>query len=180
MNEQAPRALLFSIPSLSKELRTLKVRNTRFCLLIIIIFFSFIVLDSRDRLNRKGETARSLEDCRMSMIWWVFFPLRIWCFFSFLDFSCSFSRMIDNNDVMVTCFIKMAVLLFTKGFSYFTSIKPDSTLSSEKKIISWYFFMSKLKCLVHGLSYRAGVLCIRCSSNMFKFVLYLNTRSLSL
>ena len=180
MNEQAPRALLFSIPWLSKELRTLKVRNTRFCLFIIIIIFSCIVLDSRDRLNRKGETARSLEDCRMSMIWWVFFPLRIWCFFSFLDFSCSFSRMIDNNDVMVTCFIKMTVLLFTKGFSYFTNIKPDSTLSSEKKIISWYFFMSKLKCLVHGLSYRAGVLCIRCSSNMFKFVLYLNTRSLSL
>ena len=86
----------------------------------------------------------------------------------------------ENSDVMVTCFIKMAVLLFTKGFSYFTSIKPDSTSSSEKKIISWYFFMSKLKCLVHGLSYRAGVLCIRCSSNMFKFVLYLNTRSLSL
>ena len=173
MNEQAPRALLFSIPLLSKELRTLKVRNMRFCFLIIIIIFSFIFLDSRDRLNRKGETARSLEDCRMSMIWWVFFRLRIWCFFPFLDFSCSFSRMTDNNDVMVTCFIKMAVLSFTKGFSYFTSIKPDSTLSSEKKIISWYFFMSKLKCLVHGLSYRAGVLCIRCSSNMF-------TRSLSL
>ena len=37
-------------------------------------------LDSRDRLNRKGETARSLEDYRMSMIWWVFFRLRIWCF----------------------------------------------------------------------------------------------------
>ena len=172
MNEQAPRALLFSIPSLSKELRTLKVRNMRFCFLIII--FSFIFFGSRDRLNRKGETAR------MSMIWWVFFRLRIWCFFPFLDFYCSFSRMTDNNDVMVTCFIKMAVLFFTKGFSYFTSIKPDSTLSSEKKIISWYFFMSKLKCLVHGLSYRAGVLCIRCSSNMFKFVLYLNTRSLSL
>ena len=86
----------------------------------------------------------------------------------------------ENSDVMVTCFIKMAVLFFTKGFSYFASIKPDSTLGSEKKIISWYFFMSKLKCLVHGLSYRAGVLCIRCSSNMFKFVLYLNTRSLSL
>ena len=68
MNEQAPRALLFSIPSLSKELRTLKVRNTRFCFLIIIIIFSFIFLDSRDRLNQKGETARSLEDCRMSMI----------------------------------------------------------------------------------------------------------------
>ena len=39
MNEQAPRALLFSIPSLSKELRTLKVRNMRFCFLIIIFFF---------------------------------------------------------------------------------------------------------------------------------------------
>ena len=75
MNEQAPRALLFSIPSLSKELRTLKVRYMRFCFLIF--FFSFIFLDSRDRLNRKGETARSLEDCRMSMMLWVFFPLRI-------------------------------------------------------------------------------------------------------
>ena len=42
------------------------------------IFLMF--LDSRDRLNRKGETARSLEDYRMSMIWWVFFRLRIWCF----------------------------------------------------------------------------------------------------
>ena len=109
-----------------------------------------------------------------------FLPFAYLMFFPLLDFSCSFSRMIDNNDVMVTCFIKMAVLFFTKGFSYFASIKPDSTLGSEKKIISWYFFTSKLKCLVHGLSYRAGVLCIRCSSNMFKFVLYLNTRSLSL
>ena len=47
-------------------------------------------LDSRDRLNRKGETARSLEDCRMSMIWWVFFRLRIWCFFPFSIFLVLF------------------------------------------------------------------------------------------
>ena len=31
-------------------------------------FFFAIFLDSRDRLNRKGETARCLEDCRMSMM----------------------------------------------------------------------------------------------------------------
>ena len=30
--------------------------------------FFFIVLDPRNRLNRKGETVRSLEDCRMSII----------------------------------------------------------------------------------------------------------------
>ena len=29
----------------------------------------------------------------MSKIWWVFFRLRIWCFFPFLDFPCSFPRM---------------------------------------------------------------------------------------
>ena len=89
MNELALRALWFSIPSFSKELHTLKVCDTRFCLFIIIIsiiiiifiitiiiiiiiftrtFFFFIVLDPSDRLNQKGETARSPEDCRMSMI----------------------------------------------------------------------------------------------------------------
>ena len=35
--------------------------------------------------------------------------------------------------------------LFTKGCFYITNIKPDSALSSEEKIISWYFFLSKLK-----------------------------------
>ena len=74
-----------------------------------------------------------------------FLPFAYLMFFPFLDFSCSFSRMTDNNDVMVTCFIKMAVLLFTKGFSYFTSIKPDSTLSSEKKNYFVVFFYVKIK-----------------------------------
>ena len=43
----------------------------------------------------------------------------------------------DKNDVMVTRFSKMAVLLFTKGSLYITNVKFDSTLSSEEKFIPW-------------------------------------------
>ena len=44
MNELALRALWFSIPSLSKELRTLKVRDTRFCFFIIVISIIIIII----------------------------------------------------------------------------------------------------------------------------------------
>ena len=44
MNEQALRALWFSIPSLLEELRTLKVCDTRFCFFIIIIVISIIII----------------------------------------------------------------------------------------------------------------------------------------
>ena len=44
MNEQALRALWFSIPSLLEELRTLKVRDTSFCFLIIIIIIIIIIV----------------------------------------------------------------------------------------------------------------------------------------
>ena len=35
--------------------------------------------------------------------------------------------------------------LFTKGCFYITNINSDSALSSEEKIISWYFFYVKIK-----------------------------------
>ena len=40
------------------------------------------------------------------------------------------------HDLMVT---------FHEGFFFITNIKPDSALSSEEKIISWYFFHVKIK-----------------------------------
>ena len=52
--------------------------------------------------------------------------------------STYFFARADKNDVMVTRFSKMAVLLFTKGsFFYITNITFDSALSSEEKSISW-------------------------------------------
>ena len=107
MNELALRALWFLFHRFRKNYTLWKSATRVFVYLLLLLLlllllslflrgpFFFIVLDPSDRLNRKGETARSLKDCRMSMIWWVFFRLRIWCFFPFLDFPCSFSRMID-------------------------------------------------------------------------------------
>ena len=51
--------------------------------------------------------------------------------------STNFFARADKNDVMVTRFSKMAVLLFTKGSLYITNVKFDSTLSSEEKFIPW-------------------------------------------
>ena len=175
MNELALRALWFSIPSLSKELRTLKVRDTRFCFFIIIIvisiiiiiiiiimrtfFFFFIFLDTRDRLNRKGDTARSLEDCRMSKIWWVFFPLRICCFFPFLDFPCSFSRMIDILKTIDESSSQHGIAvtyLLAEGRSWvFSSIDKflDNFffLSMQVAIISWSLFRHRQHTLIEYL-----------------------------
>ena len=76
----------------------------------------------------------------------------------------------DNSDVMVTCFIKMAVFLFTKGIFYITNIKTDSTLSSEKKDNFQVFIYVKIKvfcpraelpcrCLVHSVFFKYVLNC---------------------
>ena len=58
--------------------------------------FSFTFLGSRDRLNRKGETARSLEDCCKTKIDLMgVLPFEYLMFFPFMDTPCSLSRMIE-------------------------------------------------------------------------------------
>ena len=63
-------------------------------------------------------------------------------------FACA-----DKNDVMVTCFSKMAVLLFTKGSFLYYEHQVWFNLKFRGKIYFVIIFMSKLRGPVHGLSY---------------------------
>ena len=62
-----------------------------FVCLFIYLFFTF--LDSRNRLDRKGETARTLEDCLCQRFDGSSSVCVSDCFFPFLDFPCCFPRM---------------------------------------------------------------------------------------
>ena len=59
----------------------------------------------------------------------------------------------DKNDVMVTRFSKMAVLLFTKGSFLYYEHQVWFNLKFRGKIYFVIIFMSKLRGPVHGLSY---------------------------
>ena len=76
MNELAPRArwFIFHCRRCRKELWILSFRDTRFCLFASLFLYLFFchLLDSRNRLDRKGDSSYS-GGLLMSKIWWVFF-----------------------------------------------------------------------------------------------------------
>ena len=97
MNEQDQRALwfIFHCRRCRKELWILSFRDTRFCLfasLFLYLFFCHLFRLTQQTGPKRRDSSYS-GGLLMSKIWWVFFRLRIWCFFPFLDFPCSFPRM---------------------------------------------------------------------------------------
>ena len=73
----------------------------------------------------------------------------------------------DKNDVMVTCFSKMAVLLFTKGSLLYYERQVWFNLKFRGKIYFAVIFYVKIKGSCPRAELPAGVLCIRCSSCIF-------------
>ena len=77
--------------------------------------------------------------------------------------SSYFFARADKNDVMVTRFSKMAVLLFTKGSFLYYEHQIWFTLKFWGKLYFVIFFYVKIKRSCSRAELPAGVMCIRCS-----------------
>ena len=79
----------------------------------------------------------------------------------------TFPLSADKNDIMVTRFSKMAVLLFTKGSLLYYERQVWFNLKFRGKIYFVVIFYVKIKGSCPRAELPAGVLCIRCSSYIF-------------
>ena len=83
----------------------------------------------------------------------------------------------DKNDIMVTRFTKVAVLLFTKGSILYYEHQVWFNLKFRGKTYFVVIFYVKIKGSCPRAELPAGVLCIRCSSYIYFLIVFdLNER----
>ena len=63
MSRSKSPLIYIPLPTLSKRITNFVILRYAFLFVCLFIYLFFTFLDSRNRLDRKGETARTLEDC---------------------------------------------------------------------------------------------------------------------